>query len=121
MDDYDDFDYEEPEWDEGDRDVADADVGGFNSAFAYDDATLAEWKKEAVKARVAAKQREGKMSRIKRCPFCGNDDCVLEATFHSFFVECQKCGARGPLEIFEEQAIDAWNQAGEKEAPNVKE
>jgi hypothetical protein len=46
---------------------------------------------------------------------------MLITTFNHSFVECRKCGARGPSEIFEEQAIDEWNQVGKKGAPSVKE
>jgi Lar family restriction alleviation protein len=60
--------------------------------------------------------RINRINRIKRCPFCGDADCVLRTTFNHFFVECLKCGARGSSEIFEEQAVDAWNKVGKKEA-----
>jgi Lar family restriction alleviation protein len=51
--------------------------------------------------------------KLKPCPFCGNDDCVVDTTGFSYYVTCLKCEAHGPLEGTKEEAMGAWNKRGE--------
>ncbi|MBQ6409782.1 Lar family restriction alleviation protein [Candidatus Saccharibacteria bacterium] len=57
------------------------------------------------------------MAELKPCPFkgCENKDIEILSdqvafTTYKFFAYCPECGARGPREDDEQQAIDAWNR-----------
>ena len=44
---------------------------------------------------------------LKPCPFCGATGLEL---FHAYrFMKCEKCGAEGPVENAEHNAIEIWN------------
>ncbi len=51
--------------------------------------------------------------KIDPCPFCGNEE--LYCTQHRFrdnglvYVKCESCGAEGPPEEWEDDAINKWN------------
>lgn len=54
---------------------------------------------------------------LKPCPFCGTHetsegDCVGVNNLNdlTFWVSCSKCGADGPREETEAEAIAAWNR-----------
>ena len=54
--------------------------------------------------------------KLKSCPFCGSED------IHTKFidrvmaaVECNYCGARGPVIYLELSATDAWNRRANNE------
>ena len=54
---------------------------------------------------------------LEPCPFksCKNKDIFvfMEQTginSYMYFAYCSECGARGPREYTERQAIDAWNK-----------
>lgn len=55
---------------------------------------------------------------LKPCPFCGRVDSVTRQKFdtliclYSVFCDRDKggCGAYGPYECIEEDAIEAWNR-----------
>jgi Lar family restriction alleviation protein len=47
---------------------------------------------------------------LKPCPFCRNDDCVVDSTVIFYHVTCLKCEARGPKEDTVEEARAAWNR-----------
>ena len=61
------------------------------------------------------------MEKIKAsCPFCetGPEDhdegspllhTVCEGD--AWFVECSNCGAKGPMAVAEEEAVEQWNKA----------
>lgn len=52
------------------------------------------------------------MSKRNECPFCGHphSTIVIPKRFHTKQqVECEKCGAGGPLMDTKREAIDAWN------------
>lgn len=57
------------------------------------------------------------MKKLKKCPFCGNDDVgvtvasIGEENGDSLYVECSNCGAGGPWYGIktEENAIKMWN------------
>jgi Lar family restriction alleviation protein len=53
---------------------------------------------------------------ISKCPFCGNEDCVVDNTDFCHYVACLKCEARGPMEQTIGEAIAAWNKAMKWEA-----
>lgn len=52
------------------------------------------------------------------CPWCNNDEKFKMSVMHighskgesEYQVVCSKCGARGPREYTERQAIDVWNK-----------
>ena len=47
---------------------------------------------------------------LKPCPFCGNSEIEsYGSTKHSFWFECNSCGAAGPLKDTLETATTAWN------------
>lgn len=65
------------------------------------------------------------MLDINLCPFCGGDGIVLNNNDFDFFVQCTKCGAKGPtagkqsypypagypsLIQRQKNAIDLWNE-----------
>jgi Lar family restriction alleviation protein len=50
------------------------------------------------------------MTKLKPCPFCGGDDCVVDTTGFNYYVTCLKCEARGPLEGTKEEAVELWNK-----------
>ena len=46
------------------------------------------------------------------CPFCGHHKVIswhMGCYDKPWFVECMKCGARGPLADSEGEAVDIWN------------
>lgn len=54
-------------------------------------------------------------AELKKCPFChssnvtmndDNEDCA-------WWVECDMCDARGPVELFPHVAANSWNDWGE--------
>ena len=50
---------------------------------------------------------------IKECPFCFSGDVFIHHVNDSFFVECDTCGATGPLYEMELEAIEVWNAVTE--------
>lgn len=56
------------------------------------------------------------MSDLKDCSFCGSSDLVMMAEYDNnakklyHFVNCLDCGARGPLYVTEEGAIEFWDE-----------
>lgn len=57
-------------------------------------------------------------TKLKPCPFCGETEFIA-VTFKRFFnmdfhcVHCWICGARGPMNIDKQKAIEAWNRRAE--------
>ena len=53
---------------------------------------------------------------IKFCPFCGHDQARLH-TFHAariiIKVVCDFCGAEGPDNSTDDDAVDGWNNRSE--------
>lgn len=51
-------------------------------------------------------------SGLKRCPFCGCEDVMLEYTDETemFSVWCPICGMEGALSFTEEQTRKLWNR-----------
>jgi len=49
-----------------------------------------------------------KMPEIKRCPFCGSDDTEVRG-LRAMYIRCNFCGAEGPPEDTDREAIEAWN------------
>ena len=51
--------------------------------------------------------------KLKPCPFCGNEDVHTKFIDRVMAaVECNYCGARGPVIYLELSATDAWNTRG---------
>jgi Lar family restriction alleviation protein len=53
-----------------------------------------------------------------RCPFCGDDDIILESDHFNegrYYALCTTCVARGPTKISVIRAIKAWNKAKRSE------
>lgn len=52
------------------------------------------------------------MDELKPCPFCGS--IKVRITFYDdndvCVVECQDCGALGPIALESAKAIEAWNK-----------
>lgn len=46
----------------------------------------------------------------RRCVFCGSDRLRLNG-YKKFAVKCEVCGAQGPVKMFREEAVVAWNNA----------
>ena len=59
-------------------------------------------------------------NELKPCPFCKETE-FIEVRFEKLFnvdfhyVRCQICCARGPMNIYKEKAIEAWNRRAEEE------
>lgn len=55
------------------------------------------------------------MENLKACPFCGNEVLSVETELNiygeldGYFVECDICLARGPLEDKRDDAVRMWN------------
>lgn len=50
------------------------------------------------------------------CPWCRNERFIIQhASSISHYGECHDCGACGPVEDTEEEAIAAWNTPRERE------
>jgi Lar family restriction alleviation protein len=54
------------------------------------------------------------MQTYKPCPFCGEEDCVLEykttSTEQECWVECNGCGARASKSFSQKTAQQKWNR-----------
>ena len=46
---------------------------------------------------------------IDYCQVCGSNNVYVKETYGYFFVECEDCGAHGPICSTEEEAILRWN------------
>lgn len=55
------------------------------------------------------------METLSKCPFCGASQTffsfvlMLQFWKAGFYVECWRCGARGPAKVTKKRAADAWN------------
>jgi len=53
----------------------------------------------------------------KPCPFCAGENVLRgqeRAWLMNYYLECGKCGARGPSVIVDpSRAVDAWNERRE--------
>lgn len=47
--------------------------------------------------------------KISECRFCGEKKDLKLMSVGVCFVECEVCRCRGPVEMFEVDAIDSWN------------
>ena len=55
---------------------------------------------------------------MKMCPFCGTTAkqyLIIERTWENYWVECDYCGARGPLVHSVESAKEGWEDRATKE------
>ena len=46
---------------------------------------------------------------MKECPFCKSTSVTIGLDEDGFYVECNGCLARGPAELTQEEAEEAWN------------
>lgn len=63
---------------------------------------------------------------LKPCVFCGHDEARVivvdevtdagceEATVPLYAASCPYCGARGPMALSEDEAVEAWNRRAER-------
>jgi len=54
------------------------------------------------------------MAIVEKCPFCGEKGeielyCNNLLFLKRYYVECENCEARGPVENSEERALISWN------------
>jgi len=47
-----------------------------------------------------------------KCPFCGGDKLTKHGSYYSadYWIECEKCRARGPIAHTLQAAIRKWNK-----------
>jgi len=62
-------------------------------------------------------------TKLKPCPFCEEAEFIVvqsKRRFNMYFhyVFCQVCGARGPINIDKQGAIEAWNRRAEEKDDN---
>ena len=51
------------------------------------------------------------MPELKLCPFCEGEGFLISDNYNgNFFVECDNCGAMGPMSSLPVNAIVLWNQ-----------
>ena len=48
------------------------------------------------------------------CPFCGKSESYVTDVGHRWFQVVCECGARGPMEDPEAEALARWNAAGQE-------
>lgn len=48
-----------------------------------------------------------------RCPYCKTIKLLAEQSLAGHFIQCQCCGARGPIKDSEAEAFAAWNGVDE--------
>ena len=55
--------------------------------------------------------------RLQPCPFCEATEVqlvslgsALTALDMSYFVQCEKCGGRGPVTLYSQEAVTGWNR-----------
>jgi Lar family restriction alleviation protein len=52
---------------------------------------------------------------VESCPFCGEEqDLKITKGVDSYWVECNSCGADGPLRDLPNEAIEIWNKRSAK-------
>lgn len=50
------------------------------------------------------------MDELSNCPFCGGQSRLYHLLGGYNFVQCEKCGARGPDHYSKEKAEEAWSK-----------
>lgn len=50
--------------------------------------------------------------RVRKCPFCDSDQLLIRAFEDSglFYVNCARCGSKGPMADGEIESIKRWNK-----------
>lgn len=49
--------------------------------------------------------------KLKPCPFCGEEDNLTMSSGEGmYWMECESCGARGPVEYARKTARKNWNE-----------
>lgn len=57
------------------------------------------------------------MIRVVKCGRCGEGELQLIQLMSHFLVECELCGATGPVEETTEKAVLAWNEKQRSRLP----
>jgi hypothetical protein len=61
------------------------------------------------------------MAEISPCPFCRSKRVEVWVSWHPHhYIECDRCGAEGPMAGSEEDAIAWWNAGAEATPAQVK-
>jgi Lar family restriction alleviation protein len=47
---------------------------------------------------------------MKPCPFCGSVEVCVETALDTFWGECSRCSACGPVCDEKEEAVELWNK-----------
>lgn len=53
---------------------------------------------------------ESRNNRLEKCPFCKSSNVTLIDDYRDWYVQCYKCGARGPVKKDAREAKEAWNK-----------
>lgn len=52
------------------------------------------------------------MSELKPCHHCESENLEVMQVFSNSFVQCNRCGARGPIAKNMDMAVEYWNARG---------
>ena len=59
------------------------------------------------------------MDELKPCPFCGRKQSkmfdIYQLGFRQYWVKCSRCFCQGPIMLFRQDAVDAWNRRTQPE------
>lgn len=66
------------------------------------------------------KLRPKTVSELKPCPFCGANNCLVDAYYDESAVRCQKCKATGPEGNYQE-CQDKWDTRAQPKQPSDEE
>ena len=58
------------------------------------------------------------MEKLQACRFCGEIKEIKVMSAGVAWAECTVCRARGPIELFEKDAVESWNNGVD---PKLKE
>lgn len=53
---------------------------------------------------------ESRHNRLEKCPFCKSSNVTLIDGYRDWYVQCCKCGARGPVKKDAREAKEAWSK-----------
>lgn len=54
-------------------------------------------------------------TELKRCPFCGGTEIIVDNDQGLYFVYCEQCVCQTTLYRDKENAIEAWNRRTEND------
>ena len=53
---------------------------------------------------------ESRHNRLEKCPFCKSSNVTLIDDYRDWYVQCCKCGARGPVKKDAREAKETWSK-----------